>query len=148
MRNNGDEVDEALFARLAMKPLTAPPCWIHSMAAPNSRPCFLCLRDASPLLQQTSPSLRPYRPPHPVREHEVVNPHLPETVATVWSNVRHPSGHRPGRCQARYARIPHAKLHLQSRNMRASPRYGPAARISTDRIGLAGSSAVSRNTGP
>ena len=51
-------------------------------------------------------------------------------LATVL--VRPPSGHRPGRRQARHARILQIGLHLtQPRSVWAPPRHGPAPRIST-----------------
>ena len=50
-------------------------------------------------------------------------------LATVL--LRPPSGHRPGRRQARHARILQIGLHLtQPRSVWAPPRHGPAPRIS------------------
>ena len=50
-----------------------------------------------------------------------------------------PSGHRPGRRQARHARILQIGLHLtQPRSVWAPPRHGPAPRISTREDSMGG----------
>ena len=53
--------------------------------------------------------------------------------------LRPPSCHRPGRRQARHARILQIGLHLmQPRSVRTPPRHGPATRISTRKNLMAG----------